>query len=182
MTDWWPHLDAEEEKNTTNLSAMVQAQNDMYMVVNYAKNNADNLTECVKNGKLDVYYLRKCAENILSFILNTPAIYRKGNKVVGMDRDNFEFDASIRNVCSGTHYNAENVCAIEVEYKTFGSELNQYFIRVFKNGKFFRHLFLKGSGENAAKAFVFMGENTKNVMLKYKDSFEYININILKKR
>ena len=182
MTDWWPHLDAEEEKNTTNLSAMVQAQNDMYMVVNYAKNNADNLTECVKNGKLDVYYLRKCAENILSFILNTPAIYRKGNTVVGMDRDNFEFDASIRNVCSGTHYNAENVCAIEVEYKTFGSELNQYFIRVFKNGKFFRHLFLKGSGENAAKAFVFMGENTKNVMLKYKDSFEYININILKKR
>ena len=55
------------------------------MVVNYAKNNADNFMDCVNSGKLDISYLRKCVKNILTFILTVPAIYRESNKIIGMD-------------------------------------------------------------------------------------------------
>lgn len=82
MTDWWAKMnDAVKggEGIRSALRDMVRAQNDLYMVVSNggAEINAseDDLPEAVKDGRLTVGELQRCAENICRFLLRTPVFY-----------------------------------------------------------------------------------------------------------
>ncbi len=79
MTDWWAKLNDEGEVGILqNTSAMIKAQNDIYMVVSDAKSNShkDNTKEGLDSGKITYAHLTRIAKNICSFILRSPAILR----------------------------------------------------------------------------------------------------------
>jgi beta-glucosidase len=84
MTDWWASMNdvvlgGKESKQNTK--AMVQSQNDLYMVVNNygAEVNSakDNTIESLENGSLTRGELQRCAINILEFIITAPVFFRR---------------------------------------------------------------------------------------------------------
>lgn len=77
MTDWWAEMDEDGTHAATNLAAMVRAQNDIFMVTEDALTYRDNLAASLRDGKLHPAQLRRCAENIISFICKTPACAAK---------------------------------------------------------------------------------------------------------
>ena len=83
MTDWWASMNdpiegGEQSRQMT--SAMVRAQNDLYMVINNngAEINAmqDDSVEALENGKLTVGELQRSAKNICKFIVNALVMAR----------------------------------------------------------------------------------------------------------
>ena len=75
MTDWWAKVsDDQGEGDEKNLSAMVRAQNDLYMVVSNASDHDDNLEESLKNGSLTRAELQRCAVNICRFLIDSLSI------------------------------------------------------------------------------------------------------------
>lgn len=83
MTDWWASMNdpiegGEQSRQMT--SAMVRAQNDLYMVINNngAEINAmqDDSVEALENGKLTVGELQRSAKNICKFIVNALVMKR----------------------------------------------------------------------------------------------------------
>jgi beta-glucosidase len=72
MTDWWAQINDEgEAESTGNTTAMVRAQNDLYMVVNDAETNSnqDNTLEGLKNGKISRAELVRNAANICRVLM-----------------------------------------------------------------------------------------------------------------
>lgn len=70
MTDWWARVSAEDgSASTTNLKAMVHAQNDIYMVSPDAVTREDNLPSSLANGTLTRGELQRCAVNLINFSL-----------------------------------------------------------------------------------------------------------------
>ena len=83
MTDWWASVNdviKGGKPNKKQLSSMVRAQNDIYMVVNNngAEINAagDDILAALHKGKLTIGELQRCAKNICRFILNAPVMKR----------------------------------------------------------------------------------------------------------
>lgn len=83
MTDWWAQMNDVTEGGAPShqmTSAMVRAQNDLYMVVNNngAEINSmkDDTLEALKNGKLTVGELQRSAKNICRFLLQAPVMKR----------------------------------------------------------------------------------------------------------
>ncbi|ADL52700.1 glycoside hydrolase family 3 protein [Clostridium cellulovorans] len=100
MTDWWAKMNDVVEagpENLTDTRSMVRAQNDLYMVVsNYgAETNvaSDNLEESLGNGSLTRGELQRCAMNICSFLMESPAFFRKQEHSEVAEK--FEADRSI---------------------------------------------------------------------------------------
>jgi beta-glucosidase len=79
MTDWWAKLNDEGGPATVkNTKAMVRAQNDVYMVVENAKENSnkDNTLEALEQGLLTRGQLQRCAKNICEVLLQSEAFAR----------------------------------------------------------------------------------------------------------
>ena len=78
MTDWWAKGGKAECGDSTDMAAIVRAQNDLYMVTQSAKDNTnkDNLEEALLDGSLDISELQACAKNICQFVLHTPTFAR----------------------------------------------------------------------------------------------------------
>jgi beta-glucosidase len=82
MTDWWAAMnDCEKggEASGRNMSYMIRARNDIYMVVvnDTAESGGfgDNLPEALKNGSLMRSELQVCVKDILLFITETYAAH-----------------------------------------------------------------------------------------------------------
>lgn len=180
MTDWWTNLDSEDSNNRTNLKSMIEAQNDIYMVVPSSKQYPDNLIESLENDTLDITYLRKSAKNILTFILTMPALYKEHKQIKNASRDNYKVEKTIKNIDKKTVYNINGTDAIEFEYKTTGSELTQHLVTVFNNGEFLNCIPIKGSGNKVDRAFIPLAEYVGSLSFDFSDSFEFINLNILR--
>lgn len=79
MTDWWAQMNDEggagSKQNTT---AMIKAQNDVYMVTSCAKTNSmdDNSAEGLASGKISRKHLARSAKNTCKFLLKSPALRR----------------------------------------------------------------------------------------------------------
>ena len=77
MTDWWAmgNDEAGAPGDYKNVAAQVRAQNDLNMVTGNAgeNSNKDNLEQALLDGKLERSELVRNAENILRFLLKTPA-------------------------------------------------------------------------------------------------------------
>lgn len=79
MTDWWAKMNDEGEDGTRqNTTAMVRAQNDIYMVVADAASNSakDNTLKGLKKGALTRGQLVRSAANICTFLMKSPVMNR----------------------------------------------------------------------------------------------------------
>ncbi len=77
MTDWWANVNRRgQEPDKFDLTSMVRAQNDVYMVCADTVGNADNLKASMEDGTLTRGELQRCARNILGFLLHTHAMKR----------------------------------------------------------------------------------------------------------
>lgn len=80
MTDWWASANWEgEAAEKTNRAPMVLAQNDIYMCCSDAQEEAekDNLRENFAQGRITRGDLLRNAENILRFLLISPAMLQE---------------------------------------------------------------------------------------------------------
>lgn len=100
MTDWWAKMNdtvSGGEASSKNTSFMVQAQNDVYMVIsNYGSEinvNDDNTIEALENNTLTRGELQRCAMNICNFIMEAPVFGR--NQVLTEDVVALKADSSI---------------------------------------------------------------------------------------
>lgn len=98
MTDWWAKMNDPVwggEADMKNTSAMIRAQNDLYMVVTNggAEENVyeDNTLKALENGNLTVGELQRCAMNICRFVLKTPAAKRKLKTLEEINIENAAF-------------------------------------------------------------------------------------------
>ncbi len=78
MTDWWANINVSrsEGADKRRLSAMVRAQNDLYMVCAEGGDHDDDLMESLADGSLTRGELQRCARNTLRFLLRTNAMKR----------------------------------------------------------------------------------------------------------
>lgn len=75
MTDWWAKVNEEgQDGSRQNTATMIKAQNDLYMVVNDAKNNShdDNSEKGLTKGVFERKHLIRNAKNICSFLMKVP--------------------------------------------------------------------------------------------------------------
>ena len=72
MSDWWAKVSDDDGKGcTTNLKAMVKAQNDVYMVCPDAETREDNLEISLKDGIITRAQLGICAEHICRYAISS---------------------------------------------------------------------------------------------------------------
>ena len=78
MTDWWAHITNfdDNKTSTSDFASMVKAVNDVYMVMENAKDHDDSLLPSLKSGYLKRAELQVCAINILNFVMYTHAYER----------------------------------------------------------------------------------------------------------
>lgn len=79
MTDWWADINDEgKAASIQNTAAMVRGQNDVYMVTQDSKQNAnkDNLAESLQNGTLRRADLQQCAANVLKALMRSAVMDR----------------------------------------------------------------------------------------------------------
>ena len=74
MTDWWAKANRVGMRgDKRDLAEMIRAQNDIYMVVPNADDNDDDIHASLESGLLTFDDLRRCAANVLRYIMETPS-------------------------------------------------------------------------------------------------------------
>ncbi|WP_214824104.1 glycoside hydrolase family 3 C-terminal domain-containing protein [Exiguobacterium sp. s28] len=114
MTDWWAKVNHHEDEpaNRQNTAAMVQSQNDLYMVVDRPDTNSfdDNTGAALAAGSLTRGELLRSAANICRFVLQSPAMERELGihdgtvEVIGLDEEAgqaIDFDVTYRHLENG---------------------------------------------------------------------------------
>lgn len=79
MTDWWAKMNDETSTgDKANTKAMIQSQNDLYMVVQDALNNSmnDNTMASFKSGALTKAEAQRVAKNICHYLMGSPTFRR----------------------------------------------------------------------------------------------------------
>lgn len=79
MTDWWAKMNDETSTgDKANTKAMIQSQNDLYMVVQDALNNSmnDNTMASFNNGTLTKGEAQRVAKNICHYLMDSPTFRR----------------------------------------------------------------------------------------------------------
>ena len=135
MTDWWAHItNLDGTTSTSDFASMVKCQNDIYMVMENAKNNGDNLISSLGNGYLTVGELQVCAKRICEFVMKTHAYERfraNGFKYdsSSLETDGMELVKEFENVTLGEAIpfvlKKSGRYVIELEFTTPQSELAQ---------------------------------------------------------
>ncbi len=93
MTDWWAHVtNLDGTTSTSDFASMIKAQNDIYMVMENAKTNNDNLPSALKSGYITRGELQVCAKRICEFAMTTHAYERF--KANGFKYDITDLDTS----------------------------------------------------------------------------------------
>ena len=135
MTDWWAHVtNLDGTTSTKDFASMVKAQNDIYMVMENAKNNDDNLKASLENGYLTLGELQVCAKRICEFAMTTHAYERfKANgfkyDASSLETENMSLEATIENIDLDTvipmQFKKAGRYVAELEFTTPQSELAQ---------------------------------------------------------
>lgn len=105
VTDWWADINNFEgdEASRSKIAAMVLAQNDIYMVTSDTVTNSDDIRDAFCDGRLERRHLIRCASNICSFLMKSPAMLR----LIGN-----EPEIEMRNLPSG----ADVTAAFDMKY------------------------------------------------------------------
>ena len=118
MTDWWAHITNLDGTTSTNdFASMVKCQNDIYMVMENAKTNKDNLMESLKNGYLTRAELQLCASRICEFAMYTHAYERF--EANGFKYDITDLDTSDMEVVC-TYENVELDTPLDAKFEKSG--------------------------------------------------------------
>lgn len=181
MTDWWTELDSDNGADYTSLSNMIQAQNDIYMVTESSKEYEDDLKASLNNKSLDIYHLRKCAKNLLKFMLTSKALGRKPKRTESLNRSEYSETLKENTISKEKSYDFSNVDILELEYMTSGSEIAQYIINICENGKIKNCALVKGTGKTPNKAFISIPKECGKITFEFSNAFQYINATGLKK-
>lgn len=84
MTDWWAKANVEgEEPSRENKASMVASQNDLYMCVSDSVSNPenDNVKAKLIEGEITRSELQRNAANILRFLMRSPIMLHKLNRI-----------------------------------------------------------------------------------------------------
>ena len=145
MTDWWPRNTKKADGTGSNLTQMVTAQNDLYMVSNDAANHPDDLAGALAEGKVTRGQLQRNAINILKFLMTTNSFDRfiefggRIEKSLAEEIDSLAIVEEILEVESDKVIDcrfAENGrYLLGIEYQSNESELVQMTMNVNLNGK-----------------------------------------------
>lgn len=135
MTDWWAHVtNLDKSTSTSDFASMVKAQNDIYMVMENAKNNNDNLKASLENGYITRGELQTCAKRICEFAMKTHAYERfkaSGFKydISDLDTSNMDVKLELKNIELGEGneilLEKSGKYIVEVEFTTSLSSLAQ---------------------------------------------------------
>ena len=191
MTDWWAKSNIEGEEGTTsNLKAMVRAQNDIYMVCRSAVDNKDNIMEGLKEGFITKGELQRNAKNILNYILHSPAFERF--VLGGCVRPYFDSidDSEMETLVSKSNFAADDALVIELEEKcelviktTLCSslhELSQSSIICKADGMDVAYFSING-GDNITQKRVFELDAGKHtITLEFEESTSVLEIELKK--
>ncbi len=194
MSDWWTLLG--EPDGTGNrdfgllfgnnkkrkLKEMVIAQNDLYMVTKSAKDYKDNIEDGLNDGSLDLSLLRRCAKNILSFALTSPAFGRKPKKTETINRADYEEAFKLDNVTANTEYDLNGIEVVELEFMTEGEALAQYIINVLAEGKNINCALTQGATESPKTELIKIWDTDKPISFEFADAFKYMKLTALKKK
>ena len=174
MTDWWPNIKSSHYGSflKNNLSPMVKAQNDVYMVVRDAVTFADDLNKAYEEGYLTLGELQRCAKNIVKFSMETLA-FRSGRK---SDLDNLSelgekvFEKTLENdefvICSEIdsryaklpkrrvipNVKEEKFYCLEMDYIFDGDPLEQHALKFCLDGN--QPTIISVSGTSGEKASI----------------------------
>jgi beta-glucosidase len=140
MTDWWAHItNLDGTTSTSDFASMVKSQNDIYMVMENAKTNNDNLEASLANGYITRGEVQLCAKRICQFAMYTHAYERF--KANGFKYDVSDLDTSNMSVAfeSGTvaldepidvHFAKSGRYIVEVEFTSPLTSLAQIAINL----------------------------------------------------
>ena len=158
MTDWWPLIDSHYNKTSSkyNLSSLIRAQNDLFMVTPEGDGYPDDLTYALDNGYLTVGELQCCAMHILGNVMETPSFqtfdksnifnseYEKEPAQIAENANSFLF--ALRE--SGKFH-------VKIFYSCADDETIQNEIAICLDGKESRKILLKGTN-GAVESHAFM--------------------------
>ena len=168
MTDWWSCIDDLKKGTFTikNLTAMVEAQTDIFMTVPDAIYYDDDMKENIENGRLSLAQLQRIAKNILTFTMQSHAFARGQEAFMENDfslvKDSIYETQEVQNggvvhpnVPAGTY-------VAEIVYNTKGDVLAQMTVRIFVDKKDAIILILnETNGEDAiTRCRVVLSENS----------------------
>jgi beta-glucosidase len=178
MTDWWAKISEDDGSpaNIKNTTAMIRAQNDVYMVTADSYNNAnlDNAEEGLKVGRITRGELLRNASNIC-YVLRKLAVGRRmvdgedeiemKNPPKGADKKTIympfteikdpvtELDITDLKTEAGSynlytmHMTVQGMYDVEMHLRSVGSELSQTTVNVLINSTVKGSITLKGTGE-----------------------------------
>lgn len=117
MTDWWAKMNHEGgEATMTNTVAMIQAQNDVYMVVDNALENSmkDNTKAGMEQGAVTRELLLRGAKNICAFMLKSEVLLRcNGMAAVSVESvDRFELEETRCTILSEAKFES-NIAVVD---------------------------------------------------------------------
>ncbi len=154
MTDWWAKMNDPITGGVAarnNMKAMVQSQNDVYMVIgNYGaaiNEYEDDLLAAVEKGTLTIGELQRCATNICRVALETQALERdfylfgepqffeaKGEGVATAVYKESVCELATPDNATVTFESAvEGIVQVDVTYKSIAKELAQSTCNIFLN-------------------------------------------------
>lgn len=91
MTDWWAEINDEGGiPSDRNFAAMVEAQNDVFMVVPDTEKEMGNLMERMQEGTLTRGMLLRCARNILKMLMRSPVMERSLGRITEEEKQAYE--------------------------------------------------------------------------------------------
>lgn len=147
MTDWWAKINEKpgDASDVKKLSAMIRAQNDVFMVVSDAASNplGDDGMDALQSGRITRGELLRNASNILSVLMRSPA----GRRVVE-DEPEFEIlnapqlKERKKNIMKPAEI-LEEGCLDLMGLKTEAGSDNQFAIRIPNRGVYTMKMKLK---------------------------------------
>lgn len=176
MTDWWADINEEGTKQSQDqMSAMVKAQNDVYMVVGDTTEHMGDMLEQLADGRLKRGVLVRNAENICHVLMRSQTMTHflgrtsqeeleaQGNMTEGNIEEKMEciefadtLELSVEGICTdrgsevlyGIKAAEEGEYELLLQVKIDASEIAQVPISVFVNGTLTGSITLNGTNGN----------------------------------
>lgn len=158
MTDWWPLIDSHYNNTATkyNLSSLIRAQNDLFMVTPENDEYPDDLMCALDNGYLTVGELQRCVMHILDNVIKTPSFKTFDKSKIFNTECEKSPAQTIENTSSFPFALRESgKYNIKIYYSCDGDETIQNEETIFLDGRESRKILLKGTN-GAVESHTFM--------------------------
>ncbi len=161
MTDWWARANDEGcAPSKANRAAMVRAQNDLFMVTPNAAADGNNLLQALENGSITRADLVRCAANICTFLLGSPALERMMGTCKTVIHQNQPQDLSLLGHEDLTYYAISDDTVLPMDsYATDGGSSFQLALSFEKEGSYICSLTASTDASDLAQMAVTLSIN-----------------------